>query len=213
MPEALAILQKVQHLVAEINVNFGRAAIIDLDDTLGALREVLAESLSKEVGQPIDWRTWKHHHISDSFGISQERFLEMLIDGRLLETMPPHSEARDFMSGLGELGVRRIILTARGWHPRAKDITESWLNAHGIPYDEVLTCSLTESKAEYIQRMEENVLFTVDDSASHCNGYASLKSKKPDFIFAYEMPWTRHHLNNECIVPIGNLNEIFDYIK
>ena len=188
----------------------GRRAIVDLDDTLGGLRYVLMDVMKEKTGLYVHWSEWNILSMEAIYGMTNEQFLDIAYHEKLLEKSRPHPEASSFMKRLSDAGLEIIILTARSWHPRAKRMTENWLELYDIPYDEVIVTSLEDDKSDYIRHMD-NVLLTIDDSTRHCNGYARLQNR-PEFVFAYSMPWNEDDLD-ESVIRVCSLENIYNHIE
>lgn len=187
----------------------GYRAAIDLDDCMASMREPLHHMLNEESGLQLHWSDWEKLHVESLYGVTSDRFFELALQERLIERMEPHAEAVEFMTRLADAGIHATVLTARGWHPRGLTVTEGWLRNWGIPFTEVVVCGVQDVKADYIQDMDK-LLFTVDDSSRHCNQYSS-GANKPEYVFAYEMPWTLDLDGN--VIKIQNLMEIMQHIE
>lgn len=185
-----------------------KRVIIDIDDTLSNLREEVMVEFNAMTGKNRHWSDWEVLKVEQLYGVDD--FLGPAYKSKLLERSRPHAETLEFMTRLALTGVEINILTAREWHPRAYDITTSWLHLYGIPYDHVMVCGLSDCKAAYIQKMKD-VLFTIDDSKSHCNNYAAMSKNRPEFVFAYAMPWNTGV--NDGVIRIDNLNDVFTHIE
>lgn len=190
----------------------GRTVVLDLDDTLASMREPLHKILNEEAGMDLHWSNWNTVCADSLYNVTPERFFELALAHRLIERLVPHTEAKPFMDRLAATGAKINILSARGWHPRGKTITEGWLRHWEIPYDEIFICGVEDVKADYIKDMG-SILFAVDDSPRHCNQYAQSENA-PDYVFAYEMPWTERKLHPESgSILIKSLDEIGNYIE
>lgn len=189
----------------------GKVAIIDLDDTLGGLRHVLTDYLNEMTGKRQHWTGWTKLDVESIYGITNDSFLEIAGEKKLLEKSRPHPEAASFMTRLMAAGLHVTVLTARSWHPRASAMTKNWLDLYEIPFHDIVVCSIEDDKADYIRHMD-NVLFTVDDSVRHCNTYAAMTENRPDYVFAYDMPWNRKVVD-ETVIPITNLHQVEKYIE
>lgn len=189
----------------------GKTAIIDLDDTLGGLRFVLEDHMNEMMGQTKKWGDWSRLDIEEIYGITNDHFLEVAGQHKLLEKSRPHPEASAGMQMLRQSGLNLTVLTARSWHPRAELMTSNWLNLYDIPFDEIVVCSIEDDKADYIRHMD-NVLLTIDDSIRHCNSYAQMECNRPEFVFAYDMPWNREALH-ESVIPVKSLFELQQHIE
>jgi uncharacterized HAD superfamily protein len=187
-----------------------RHAIVDLDDTLGCLREVLMETMNHRFKTTVHWDSWGQLSMEALYGITNDHFLEIALETQLLERSRPHQEAREFMYALFDADVTVEVLTARSWHPRAKLMTESWLGLYDLPYSKVTVCALEDDKASYI-RNTPNVILTVDDSVRHCNSYATMTKNRPTNVFVYDMPWNQNKIDSS-VIRINNLQQILEYM-
>lgn len=189
----------------------GKHAVIDLDDTLSGLRYPLMDTMNRLKNKNIHWEKWGVLDIEQLYGITNDEFLLIAGENFLLERSQPHPEAREFMYKLHNAGLETTILTARGWHPRAKEMTQNWLNLYDIPHTQIVVCNLECTKADYIRHMD-NVLFTIDDSPRHCNGYSTMELNRPEYVFVYDMPWNITNLESD-VIRIKNLEEISNHIE
>jgi len=189
----------------------GKRAIIDLDDTLGGLRFVIEDHMNMITGTDKKWTDWKRLDVEEIYDITNDKFLEIAGHQYLLEKSMPHSDARYGMKLLKDAGLQLTILTARSWHRRPEYMTQRWLELYDIPFDDIVVCAIEEDKADYIRHMD-NVLFTIDDSPRHCNSYAQMTHNRPEYVFAYEMPWNQSGLH-ESVIPVKTLFEFSLHIE
>ena len=144
--------------------------VLDLDDVLANLRESLYRTLSAATGIDLHWRNWTHYDLRQHYAIDEVRLNELLIAERTLEACEPEQDAGIMTHMLAELGFEIVIVTARGWHPRAQAVTRSWLAAHAIHYDHLAVVSLQGNKLDAIDTYS-NIRLAVDDHPSHVLRY------------------------------------------
>lgn len=187
----------------------GYNVVLDLDDCMASMREPLHHILNRMSGKNLHWTEWHQLHVESLYGITSDQFFNLAVESELLEIMKPHPEAAAFTHRLRAAGIKSTILTARGWHPLGESLTKHWLASYGFVYDTLEVCNVTCVKADYIRDMDK-LLFTVDDSSRHCNQYIT-SDNKPEYVFAYMMPWTLGL--NEGVIPINSLDEIGNHIE
>ena len=189
----------------------GKRAIIDLDDTLGGFRFVLEEHMNVLMDTDKRWQDWKRLDVEEIYGITNDKFLEIAGHQHLLEKSRPHYCASAGMKLLKKAGIQLTILTARSWHRNPEYMTQRWLELYDIPFDDIVVCSIEDDKADYIRHMDD-ILFTIDDSLRHCNSYAQMTHNRPEFVFAYDMPWNQSGLH-ESVIPVKSLFELQLHIE
>lgn len=166
-----------------------KIAVLDLDDTLGNFRETASSLLNKKYNKQYSVADWEHHLIEQLYDITKEEFIRDIEELKVLEKMKPHDESNAFTKALREHGYHIVVLTARSWHTRARDVTECWLNAWDITYDEVLLCGIDDSKATVLEDKFGTVTFAVDDSQYQLWNY--VKSSAVESVYIYNMPWNK----------------------
>lgn len=189
-----------------------RIACIDIDDTIGNLRVPVEKMLKKESGIDVSCKDWHALSAELHYNISEDRFFEMLLEQDILQKMKPHPETRKFLEYIKSAGGIVMMVTARRWHPDAKNITENWLNQYNLPYDLLSIVDLKSDKRMVVEGY--NPIFTVDDSIKHCLSYA--KCDTIDNVYAYSMPWNtrkKDDLLEHGVKFIDNLWQIRDDIE
>lgn len=111
---------------------------IDIDDVLADLSTGLYASLKKRYPDITPVSDWSTYSFIDRFNISQEDFLQHIIDDKLLSTIRPIPSAPQAMRQLKRAGVKLVMITSRGYHPDAFSLTEAWLSKHDIPCDDLI---------------------------------------------------------------------------
>lgn len=186
----------------------GMTAVLDLDDTLASLRDEVMVEFNALTGKNLHWSDWEVLRVEALYDVDD--FLGVAFEKKLSERSRPHPETLSFTRRLRDAGINTTILTARGWHPRAEEMTRHWLGLYDIPYTDLKVCQLHECKTDYIRHMD-NVLFTIDDAKTHCNNYNAMTVNRPKFVFAYAMKWNEGV--NDGVIRINNLHDVADYIE
>lgn len=189
-----------------------KVAIVDVDDTLGNMRELLSEALNKHSGKDLNWQEWHGYSLEDVYNITNEQFFDILKSEKIIERMRSHDESLQFTNTLKKLGYKVVLLTARAWHPDSKNVTTNWATNSKIEFDDLVICNVTDCKSEIINHTYGGADITVDDSASHCRAY--VKNENVRKVFVYDMPWNKCQIldSNEKSIRINNLSQIIKYI-
>lgn len=160
----------------------------DLDEVVAVLRDPMATGLSKIRGHQLDWREWKHYDFFDKY-TTRERFLEMIVEERILETCDIEPDAAEAIERLQREGVQVGIFTARGYHPEAKKVTEDWLSGKGVRVDLVEIIGLGQSKFEAIARVPGLTNY-IDDHLDHLHGLEAISNRVNRYVM--DRPWNTH---------------------
>ncbi len=112
-----------------------KLAVIDIDNTLWDFSQILykeLKALNPSLPPPEKWERW------DFFKdyISPKDFYRKIEEiHRRQDEYDVYSEAKDFLSGLKNLGFRVVIASHRS--KNAERATLRWLEKHGLSFDEL----------------------------------------------------------------------------
>lgn len=189
-----------------------KTCLIDLDDTLADMKQAMMSALNKATGKYIHWSKWNTYDVPALYGIEYEKFLQICRDEQVIHNVVINESSENFLSTLKMLGFYNVLITARGWHPDGKKITEQWVTDHGLCVDEIILVESNQSKIEVIEKFD-NIEFSVDDRIKHCREYK--QTKKVNNVFVCDAPWNTHmsRWNPYCggfdyDMRVNNLNEI-----
>lgn len=133
----------------------------DLDEVLGdfwgSLSPVLHDLFPN---MPSVSELSDYNGVPAQLGMTDDQFLALLIEHQVLEFEKPVKGAAEFLAGCREQGHVQVV-TARGFHPRARQITEEWLNRWEIPCDDLVITGPGQPKSEHLTR---NVSWFIDDA-------------------------------------------------
>lgn len=128
--------------------NHQKPYAVDIDDVIGALSVVMNPVLNARFNKQIGIDQWTSFSLSSLYGISLKDFLDCIIEERLLERMPVIPGAVSALRSLKETGADVVLITSRGYHPSATDVTRNWLEEISAPYDDLIIVPEGMSKGE-----------------------------------------------------------------
>ena len=69
-------------------------ALVDLDDTLGDLKNPMMDALNRVTGKNIHWSSWTTFNVPELYKISENDFMDILIDQKVIENVIIHESIR-----------------------------------------------------------------------------------------------------------------------
>jgi 5'(3')-deoxyribonucleotidase len=111
---------------------------IDLDDVIGPLSAVMCPALNALSGMSMAVSEWHRYDIYNVYGVNYDQFVDCIISNQLLEKMPICPTASKALKAIRAASHPVVILTKRGYHPDADEITRDWLARNGAPYDDLI---------------------------------------------------------------------------
>lgn len=148
---------------------------IDIDDTITNTtdtaivyaKEYVKEVLKREIS--IDESKIKDNdYVKDMFGLSEEENIEFWSTyyEKILYNVTPKENVSNVINKLKQEGNKIVIITAR-WSDETRDatkISEKWLNANNILYDEIIVNAQNKGKVA----TEKEIDIFIDDSIRNC---------------------------------------------
>ena len=162
--------------------------ILDLDDVLANLRESLYQVMRDATGIDLHWQQWRHYDLCKHFNIAKQPLEDILMRTQALEGCQPEPDAIAMTAKLRQLGYKLHIITARGWHPTAEQLTSDWLQRHGVHYDALDVVPLGGNKLDVLPPADE-IRFAVDDHPNNIRRYED--NAIPTLMV--EMPWNAEY--------------------
>ena len=177
--------------------------ILDLDDVLANLRESLYQVMRRATQIDKHWRDWAHYDLRQHFQVDNAFLDDVLMREQALESCQPEPGAADMTQALSALGFELIIVTARGWHPQARELTQNWLDRHGMQHNSLHVTQLGGNKLEGLRDLD-TILLAVDDHPNNLRRYrqAGIATLMP------AMPWNADYHDSPRI---DNLQAVVDY--
>lgn len=142
----------------------------------------------------------KINDVADMMSFSHddmEHIVPHLIEQRAIEMSLPMKRATETVQLVRDLGATPVIMTARGWHPNAKELTIEWCARWDLGIEDVIVVDLAHDKAEVINRLN-NVIGFVDDSATHIRS-AIAHTDVPN-LYLFDQPWNQGSCTSEMVV-------------
>jgi uncharacterized HAD superfamily protein len=176
--------------------------ILDLDDVLANLRESLYQTMHRATGIDHHWSQWDHYDLTQHYGMEKTALHDLLRLERALELCQPEPDAAEVTRQLAELGFDIAIVTARGWHHEAFELTRIWLRQHRIHHDHLAVVALGGNKLEALTPFRE-IAFAVDDHPNNIRRYDSVGIA----CLMVDMPWNAGFDGNR----IYSLDAVLEY--
>lgn len=161
-------------------------AVFDCDDVLANLRDPLQDLVGEHLGQIVSWTDWNQYEIGKVYGFDFNHVCQMLIERDILSKLQVDPHAKQLIESYRNDGIRTVILTARGYHPKGKQITERWVADNNLPIDEVRCISLHEEKRDHLKHMNDVHVY-VEDNHNHAEQAFGLPNVKK--VFLLDRPW------------------------
>lgn len=186
-----------------------KIAVFDCDDVLANCRDIFKLALTEILGYEISVEDLINFDISSIFpAASWDLLSKWMIENHAFERMKPEIMASQTVRHFhDECNYKTIVLTARGFHPKAQELTEEWLKVYNIPIDEVIVVLETECKSKVLKELGE-VDFYVEDNHDHTEAACGLDNVKR--IFLIDRPWNR---DGECGERISCISDVIDKIN
>lgn len=165
---------------------------LDVDDVLVETSPLTEASLRALTGKTIPISSWPHHHFAEIYGLDAQgvdAMCQAWMSERVLERAPLRAGVPEALNRLAEADFELGIITARGWHPYGREITEDMVATHRLPVSEIVVMDFEESKAEVLAALGARVDGMVDDTARHVRGFLERGVKA--FIMSHS--WNQRH--------------------
>lgn len=163
--------------------------VLDCDDVLANSKYVFAEGISNQIGMPVDPNTWQNYSLTKIYPtLNWDRWIQQIIEEETLSSIPVNPLAKILIDSLKHHS-KIIILTARGFHPDAKRVTEEWARTNNLEIDDVIVTDNTICKSDILKKFN-SVLLYVDDNSDYFLKATQLPHIKN--VFLMDQPWNRH---------------------
>jgi uncharacterized HAD superfamily protein len=183
--------------------------MLDIDDTLGDMASWFQNELRRRYkDESITFEDWTRDFGRSSSlpALTSEAIGDIIIEGNGLTDMKPREGLLELNAALQEKGYYVVLVTARGWHPEARKVTQEWMERIGFHYDELIVCPLDKCKEEATKMFKKVEIF-MDDRFDHCLSMA--ESGRVVKSLVMDQPWNR----NEYSLKVQRVRGIQDAIK
>lgn len=141
---------------------------IDIDDVLAKFADAMWRCLCARYDNVKPVAQWDTFLWADINGVSYEDFISHIISDNLLTDCLPIPGAVRAMQNIQRAGHPIVLITARGYHPEAYELTKAWLVRHEIPFDDLIIVPSGKTKAEAaIGKYPKGFAFMIDDNADN----------------------------------------------
>lgn len=183
--------------------------VFDVDDVLLNFVESLYDAGKKHnlLSTDLHWKDWNSYNHLDYFTHkNQDDFRKFLVDQRVIEGLKPFPEVKSVIQEISknyEIG----FLTSRGYHPRAKEITENSIGNHFDIDGKVVIAGLHGmKKTDFLKEFDGEVVAYIDDTIMHVKDFQAIGIKAA----LRRQKWNE----KEISVPVVNdLEEFYKFIE
>lgn len=158
--------------------------VLDCDDVLINLRVSLFKAIEKEYG--VDISNTPSYDLHNMLGINIKQFFECLLKHKAVETSFLDlgvMQSIDYMKQHYNL----VMVSARGWHPKAEELTRETLNSCDIELDDYIFLKPGQEKFKVIHERLGKCYLIIDDHYNHC--YQALLSGAVTKAIIPRRPW------------------------
>ncbi len=182
----------------------------DVDDVLVDTASEIYRSFLLRTGIDLPISSWKDLFFTKNYKLGEDGATTMRgwwKEDKIIENARPHDFAIELIHKLSKDGYSVNMITARAWHPEAKQLTEDFIRKHNLPIDELKLLKYEESKKELLAPSAKSTVAFVDDSPHHIVGALELG------IPAVLLRRSWNVTEQESLKNIGNLSEFIDHFK
>lgn len=162
-------------------------ALVDLDDTLADFRTPMIATVNRVTGRDT---VWEGYDIPAHAGLTHTEFIDILIQEDIISQIGIHDSSHKFLNDLHRLNYYTVLITARGWHPEGRELTQQWVDKHGLDIDELIVVDAHESKTDVIAKFGDDIKFSIDDRMKHCREYSQTNSI--NHVLLYNAIWNEN---------------------
>lgn len=180
-----------------------KIAVFDCDDVLANLRDPLEGLVSSHLKRPVSWKEWDQYDIGNIYNFHFGEICKTIVEQEVLLDLTPDHYALELLTDLKQQNYRIKVLTARGYHPKGREVTFEWLRKNNLPIDDVICVKLHENKRDYLSLMS-NVEFYVEDNHHHAEQAHHLHNVKQ--VFLIDRPWNQQVTN---VTRVNNLQDVY----
>ncbi len=184
----IPIRRDLCHPGATTEVNGRPYIVFDLDDVLANLRDHLMAMLWRKTGRHIHWNDWQQYELGSVYEASTEIIMQWVLEEQVLESASLEPHAVRAVQAAKARGYAVAVVTARGWHPRGRRLTEDWLGNYGLDVDELHLVPAFGDKSGVLRDFRE-VAYFVDDHVGHLYPARDLPEVKK--VLLVDRPWNR----------------------
>lgn len=180
-------------------MNQKRLVIFDVDDTLCFFTAGFNRWMAEKFGCPVrDPATQSNYTLMAPFKrhtdwTATEALKDFENTKWFRELMQPtsHLDLLKRFIAYGSYDV--ILLTARGWMKNPISDTQAWMSKHGISENEyqLHVIELHESKADFINSLDRDVAFVLDDNPNHLEEILE-KCTRVGTVAISSQAWNKH---------------------
>lgn len=187
--------------------------ILDADDVAFDFKNPAYRGLKKDFNIQVPADEWYSHDLEKILNLSNEKIIESFYNNKVLEESKINDGLKELVDEANRNNVSVVCLTARGWHPKGKEITEKAFLGADINIENVIAIPLHESKGDVIKtlQIEHRILGFADDHPRHVTEVFERSDIKVENVFVVDQS-CNYNFSLKGVTRVFNLYEILDYL-
>jgi hypothetical protein len=181
----------------------------DVDDVCVDTATQIYKVMLEKTGKDIPVSSWTSMYFTDFYQLGKDRVEEMRgwwKEFGIIEKAEPFMGTLESMRKIAKAGHVVNLITARDWHPNARNLTEDFVNKYNLPVKEIKLLAFGESKTNMLKEQAHTISAFIDDSDSHVRGMKSLGVSS----VLVRRPWNQKVLDLDSIL---DGEHFYDWMK
>lgn len=189
-----------------------QSILLDLDDTLLNSKFVMARALAAYTGEYIHPSQWETYVFADTYGITHEEALKVLIEANICSHAVTNPGALELWTYCQQRGLHVEFVTARSFDPDARSRTEQALRVAIGAYPKDYTLTIVDHhQPKHEQFVSERPVLYVDDADRHVHG---MRQHRPDIAtLMVEQPWNAKYRAHLAPSVVKNMYDVIDVLS
>jgi uncharacterized HAD superfamily protein len=158
---------------------------LDIDDVIADFWQIALPTFNKKFGVNARKEDFsKFDAMKWVYKISYAEFVATIISDQIFEQMIPYDGVPEVVQGYREAGAEIILVTSRGFHPHAYQLTKDFLDRHDVPFDKLHIKREGHTKDQYLDGQVDIFVDDLPENLIHIE-----RSGKARRLAMIHQPW------------------------
>lgn len=172
-----------------------RDIIIDLDDVIADAAPEFKITFDRFTGTNIPVSSWTTYNFIDQYPtLDIDTIVMLMVGDKILERCKPINKAIESVQALKQYGYNIHIVTSRGLHPNAFNVSKQWLDMYNVPYDTLSVTNYGSLKSTSYNKISTCFAYMFDDNIANIADAGRNNVITPILI---SQPWSKHYPCNK----------------